>query len=99
MVPWYTMISSSPTKKTKGTRRKQGGIRTLAVTVFEETASELEELADEQGVSIRTLLHEAMALAFRKHGVSLPPALVEYLETHGRRIPPRVRQKAKHELN
>jgi hypothetical protein len=93
------MITRRPSKQTRHPRSKKSGNHTISLTVFDEHAEELEELAGKQGVSVDTLMVEAVAMLFRKHGKSLPLDTIEFLETNGRRIPAPVRQKTKNELN
>jgi hypothetical protein len=60
----------------------------LATTLTAEEARQWDAIKDLLDVSDATLLHEALAFVFTEHGEALPAPLVEYLETHGRPMPP-----------
>jgi hypothetical protein len=87
----------SPTKKAAPPEDKK---QVISAEVFGSTAEELEHLADEQGTTTEAILHEAIGLLFRQHGVRLPSALVRHLENHGRPVPSASRRKPKaHDRN
>jgi hypothetical protein len=93
------MIRRSPIKNAQSAPSKSKGKNTLLVTTFEQTKRDIDELAEEEGVTVRTLMHEAIALLFRQRGQPLPDTLAEYLRAHGRPIPPPKRAKFRNDLN
>jgi hypothetical protein len=60
----------------------------LATTLTAEQARQWDAIKEMLDVSDATLIHEAIALWFTEHEAALPAPLVEYLEKHGRPIPP-----------
>jgi hypothetical protein len=64
------------------------GYELLTTTLTAEEARQWDAIKEMLDASDAMLLHEGLALWFTEHGAALPAPLVEYLETHGRPIPP-----------
>src|SRR5580658_8819442 len=92
MVSWYRMINRKSTVGSKRQPSSRYGERTLLTHVDETTARRVTRLAAGQDATSATMIHEALALLFRQHGLPLPHALTEYLKAHGRPIPPAIRR-------
>jgi hypothetical protein len=67
----------------------------VATTLTAEEARQWDAIKEALDVSDATLLHEAIAEVLAAHGHALPAPLVEYLETHGRPLPPRAKRAPK----
>jgi len=94
-VSWYTMITRRRTNPANLSLDVEQRYEWLAITLTAKEARQWDAIKEASEVSDATLLHEAIAEVLAAHGQALPAPLVEYLETHGRPLPPRARRAPK----
>jgi hypothetical protein len=72
-----------PSQRTRRYRWDRAGKRVVAAHVATEAVKELRILGEQQHMTTDALMHEAIALLFRKHNRPVPPAIFRKLRELG----------------